>query len=1038
MTLFSAILFSVFTSAMFFIKGQFFAGSGTTDLINYFSNVPYICILVVPALCYKKSISIYDDFIPVSRGKKLLKNFLKIFIRFALLILMMLPVCLLVNLFGSVDAGQIFTGLLCLLFYGASLISLCLFINEIFSNSIISFVASALCLAVFNSIHIVPLYVNTNSFFTYFCKQFSFAWHFDAASKGIIDTRDFLWLLLCTIFFLFSTWRLIMHKKGKVFSRKKSFVYSEIFGLLLLILLNSQNYFRRFDFSKTKSYSVSSYTKTLADNLEDNLKITYYRSGTLAKLYPQIRDVSDFLTSYTLLDKKISYTIKDPDKDEQIRTMLENYGVTSQQIQNVGATTTSYSSVYSAIVLEYRGMTQIIPFIMSSQTLEYDMDMRIKNLIQAKNLVVNIVVGNGMSLDEDYSYIIPWLNSQGILANPLYIEDPSFAANLSLATGPLLVIGDSEINIDNAIAIENYILEQKGNAVFTVSPYSCSIEEDWSITSNYKTNIVEMLENWGVRFTDTIAADISCARITMTSDDDYTEVLNYPLWISLLPQQYCKLGMTLFWPVSLELSQNAMPYLVTSPSGFTYKTDRASPKRLIESNPFYVTPESAADKQKSTLIIGAQITGALSGLYNFNSCSDSNIIVISDQYFLNTLMTGYIGGDFGDYRNFEFISNCLLNLAGEGELAELQSKTTRDTSLYKVTDIQQFLKLRLLVFIILFAVIPLIEVLCWWLSKKEWLRLAKPKLNGIPEGVFGNHHISIILIILIIFFTITSLLYFTVFSKTGEKKRHQQEIQLLHEADISQIDGIIIQGGNEGLIFTRKNNMWLLANLDDPENTIPADTNRLAQLFVNLASKHVMTKSGKKDSETTNAYGLDQTKGMVISIFKDGTEYQRLYFGSTDFSQSRRYFTTLELNSIFLFDSSFENFLNTSVQSWSDPYIISQQLKDEVFQMGDAQGVSGVPEPVEGQIDLKKLLELRHGGIAESGLQMLEPELSFTIQMGDKSTINLEISEILTNADSAKEYAVKTTFDSPRLSKSFTYTTKISLWTYNKIKEIML
>ena len=808
--------------------------------------------------------------------------------------------------------------------------------------------------------------------------------------------------------------------------------------MLLLILLNSQNYFRRFDFSKTKSYSVSSYTKTLADNLEDNLKITYYRSGTLAKLYPQIRDVSDFLTSYTLLDKKISYTIKDPDKDEQIRTMLENYGVTSQQIQNVGATTTSYSSVYSAIVLEYRGMTQIIPFIMSSQTLEYDMDMRIKNLIQAKNLVVNIVVGNGMSLDEDYSYIIPWLNSQGILANPLYIEDPSFAANLSLATGPLLVIGDSEINIDNAIAIENYILEQKGNAVFTVSPYSCSIEEDWSITSNYKTNIVEMLENWGVRFTDTIAADISCARITMTSDDDYTEVLNYPLWISLLPQQYCKLGMTLFWPVSLELSQNAMPYLVTSPSGFTYKTDRASPKRLIESNPFYVTPESAADKQKSTLIIGAQITGALSGLYNFNSCSDSNIIVISDQYFLNTLMTGYIGGDFGDYRNFEFISNCLLNLAGEGELAELQSKTTRDTSLYKVTDIQQFLKLRLLVFIILFAVIPLIEVLCWWLSKKEWLRLAKPKLNGIPEGVFGNHHISIILIILIIFFTITSLLYFTVFSKTGEKKRHQQEIQLLHEADISQIDGIIIQGGNEGLIFTRKNNMWLLANLDDPENTIPADTNRLAQLFVNLASKHVMTKSGKKDSETTNAYGLDQTKGMVISIFKDGTEYQRLYFGSTDFSQSRRYFTTLELNSIFLFDSSFENFLNTSVQSWSDPYIISQQLKDEVFQMGDAQGVSGVPEPVEGQIDLKKLLELRHGGIAESGLQMLEPELSFTIQMGDKSTINLEISEILTNADSAKEYAVKTTFDSPRLSKSFTYTTKISLWTYNKIKEIML
>ena len=465
MTLFSAILFSIFTSAMFFIKGQFFAGSGTSDLLTYFSNVPYICIIVVPSLCYKKSISIYDDFIPLSRGKKLLQNFLRIFINFAIIIAFMIPVCLLVNLFGSVDAGQVGISLLCLLFYGACLIALCLLINEIFSNSIVSFVVGALLLAVFNSIHVVPLYVNTNSFFTFICKQFSFAWHFDAASKGIIDTRDILWLLLCAVLFLYSAWLVILIKKGKVFTRKQNLFKTGIYALLLLLLFNSAGYYKRFDFSKTKSYSVSSYTKKLAENLEDNLKITYYRSGTLSKLYPQIRDVSDFLTSYTQLNNKISCTIKDPDKDEEIRTMLDNYGITSQQIQNVGATTTQYTSVYSAIVLEYRGMIQLIPFLMSSQTLEYDLDTRIKNLLSAKNLVVNIVVGNGMSLDQDYNYIIPWLNSQGILANPLYIEDPAFVTNLSLATGPLLVIGDSEINIDNAIAIENYILEQKGNAI---------------------------------------------------------------------------------------------------------------------------------------------------------------------------------------------------------------------------------------------------------------------------------------------------------------------------------------------------------------------------------------------------------------------------------------------------------------------------------------------------------------------------------------------------------------------------------------------
>lgn len=706
MTLFSAIIFSVFTSVMFFIKGQFFTGSGTTDLLTYFSSAPYICIIVIPALCYKKSIAIYNDFIPVKRIIFQLKYFARIFLQYSIIIAMMFPVCILVNLFGSIDAGQVFTGIFCLLLYGAAIISLCLFINELLPNGIAAFVISALLLAIFNSIHVVPLYFNLNNFASSICKHLSFAWHFDAASKGIIDTRDLLWLLSCTALFIFSKYLCIEIKKGRRYNKNQKLFITGLFLLFALVILNSTRWYKRFDFSKNKSYSVSAYTKKLTDTLDDNLTITYFRSGTLSRLYPQIRDVTDYVNTYSSLSNKIRCTIKDPDKDTDIQTMLQSYGVTTQQIQKSGSTSTEFINVYSSIVLEYKGMVQIIPFIMSSQTLEYDLNIRLRNLITGKNLVLNIIVGNGMNLSDDYSYIIPWLNSQGIASNPLYIDDPSFVQNLELAYGPLLVIGDSEINIENAIAIENYILQQKGNAIFAVTPYSCSIEEDWSITENRRTNIVEMLENWGVQFTDTIAADISCSRITMYSDDDTQEILNYPQWIDLLPQQFCPLGMTEFWPVSLNLSQNAVPYLITSNAAWTYKADRSSPSRLIETNPFFIQQDSA-NHEKETLIIGAQITGGLSGLYNLAECEDSNIIVIPDQYFLNTLMTGYIGGEFGDYRNFEFLGNCFLNLAGETELAKLQSKTTKDTSLYKINDMTQFAKLALLVYIMIFVVLPL-------------------------------------------------------------------------------------------------------------------------------------------------------------------------------------------------------------------------------------------------------------------------------------------------------------------------------------------
>ena len=111
-----SILFEVFIAINFFIRQQFFTGSGTTDLILFFSAVPYICIIAVPALCYKQSFSIYDDFIPLSTVKREAALFLTRLILFCLLLVLLIPAILLVNLFGTTDGGQIFTSLVCLVF----------------------------------------------------------------------------------------------------------------------------------------------------------------------------------------------------------------------------------------------------------------------------------------------------------------------------------------------------------------------------------------------------------------------------------------------------------------------------------------------------------------------------------------------------------------------------------------------------------------------------------------------------------------------------------------------------------------------------------------------------------------------------------------------------------------------------------------------------------------------------------------------------------------------------------------------------------
>ena len=74
-------------------------------------------------------------------------------------------------------------------------------------------------------------------------------------------------------------------------------------------------------------------------------------------------------------------------------------------------------------------------------------------------------------------------------------------------------------------------------------------------------------------------------------------------------------------------------------------------------------------------------------------------------------MTGYIGGDFGDYRNFELLTNCLLKLNGEEELAAIQSKSSKDNTLSKITDQAVFNKYKSITNVVLFVILPLLILL---------------------------------------------------------------------------------------------------------------------------------------------------------------------------------------------------------------------------------------------------------------------------------------------------------------------------------------
>ena len=73
-------------------------------------------------------------------------------------------------------------------------------------------------------------------------------------------------------------------------------------------------------------------------------------------------------------------------------------------------------------------------------------------------------------------------------------------------------------------------------------------------------------------------------------------------------------------------------------------------------------------------------------------------------------MTGFNSIETMDYRNFDLITNILLKLNGEEELADLQSKISEDTSLYKISDLESFLDKEIFTFIYECLLLPLLII----------------------------------------------------------------------------------------------------------------------------------------------------------------------------------------------------------------------------------------------------------------------------------------------------------------------------------------
>lgn len=281
--------------------------------------------------------------------------------------------------------------------------------------------------------------------------------------------------------------------------------------------------------------------------------------------------------------------------------------------------------------------------------------------------------------------------------------------------------------------------------------------------------------------------------------------------------------------------------------------------------------------------------------------------------------------------------------------------------------------------------------------------------------------------------TVLFVLFILSFTKTGSSadKRETIKTALVNPKYENSISKFELSDDKTSITLTKQKDYWVITQ-DNNTYQLPVSGEKVNRFIKSLTTVQNMYKLSDKINKNS-AFGLtDNSTFHLKYYFENG--FHQLYFGNQDFSMNYRYLMTDKNTIIYEIDSSIDSFLSTSVQNWSEPFIISQEVFGKLSEKDIQRAFFINDNKTSSFTDISKLLDLRHGGIPEQQ-KLVNADSKIILELGNKNEIELNIFETVPES----EYTVKAVYKSynSKVADQIFYS-KISLWTYNKIKEITL
>ncbi|MDR2595891.1 MAG: GldG family protein [Treponema sp.] len=520
----------------------------------------------------------------------------------------------------------------------------------------------------------------------------------------------------------------------------------------ILGFLVSGRYWFRLDLTKNKAYTISQVSRNLRMELQNPVNITYYLSDKLKTIVPVPGEIEDMLREYAAYSKgKIIVSVRDP-VNTGLSGVIEEYGLQSRQIQTVAQDQASFITVFSGIVIEYLDKYEVLPWILSTDTLEYDLTSRIRSMVTGIERHVGIIVGDGyMQWREHYSLLNTMLEDSGYTVR-LLTPGEEIPDNLPA----LFVLGGVE-DIDHwgLYRIDRYI-QLGGRVLFAEdSIFVDTFYNSLEAMKKVDQGMLEMIAAYGVIIRPELTLDRNALEMIYQTRSPsgglQYRIVRYPLWISVLgengnpkhPISSNFFGLDLFWASPLEL--NPVPN-VESTVLFT-----TSKEGWVMSKDFSANPEIPymleLEKNETTgeKILGVSLTGAFPSFFRGSpkpkregseeelpdmpqQASPSRIIVVGNTNFASNMINVTQAN-----HNLDFMMRAADWLVNDDDIISIRSKQPQTSRLDRIADIDKRVAAMKFAQILNVGIIPLIVIAAGLILASQRRKKSKNTVKTVKE-----------------------------------------------------------------------------------------------------------------------------------------------------------------------------------------------------------------------------------------------------------------------------------------------------------------